>query len=66
MTPHLNAVVANGAVRAPRRAIKLAGDAPLHPDGDAVDLHVAVQRRPEVVVPILVGARCQSNKGDKS
>ena len=32
----------------------LAGDTPLHPHGDPVDLHVAVERRSEVIVPVFV------------
>ena len=39
---------------APGRAVELAGDAPLHADRDAVDLHVPVERGPEVVVSVLV------------
>ncbi len=60
---HLDAVVAHGAVRAARRAVELAGDAPLHADGDAVDLHVAVERGAEVVVAVLVGAGARDHAG---
>lgn len=47
-------MVAYGAMRAARRSIELAGDAPLHSHGDAVDLHAAVQRCAEVVLAVLV------------
>jgi hypothetical protein len=50
----LDAVVADGAVAAARGTIKLAGDTPLHPHGDSVDLHVAVERGSEVIVPVFV------------
>jgi hypothetical protein len=55
----LNAVVADGAVAAPRRPIELTSDTPLHPHCDSVDLHVAVQRSSEIIVSVFVrtGAR---------
>ena len=40
MIKDLNAVVANRAVAAPGRAVELAGDAPLHPHCDTVDLNI--------------------------
>lgn len=51
---NLHAVVADAAVRAARRPVEVAGGAPLHPDLDAFDLHVLVERRAEVVVLVLV------------
>ena len=51
-------MVTDAAVGAARRAVELAGGAPLHPDGDAADLHVLVQRQPEVVIAVLVRRRC--------
>jgi len=50
----LDAVVADGAVAAPRRPIELARDTPLHPHCDSVDLHVAVQRSSEIIVSVFV------------
>lgn len=47
-------MIADGAVRAARRPVELARDTPLHPHGDAVDLHAAVQRRSKVVFSIFV------------
>ena len=47
-------VVTHRAVAAPRRPVELAGHAPLHPHRDPVDLHIPVERRPEVVVSVLV------------
>ena len=52
----LYAVVADRAVRAAGRSVKLTCDTPLHSDGDSVDLDVAVQWSAEVIVPVLVGA----------
>ena len=53
---HLYAAVADGAVGAPWRPVELTGDAPLHPHGDPVDLDVPVERRPEIVISVLVWA----------
>ena len=52
-------MVANGAVGAPGRPVKLAGDAPFHAHSDAVDLDIPVKRSAKVVVPVFVcgGAR---------
>ena len=58
----LDAVVADGAVRAARRAVELARHAPLHAHGDAVDVHVAVEGRAEVVVAVLVSTRLKKEK----
>ena len=60
---HLYAVVTDAAVGAARRAVELARGAPLHPDGDAADLHVLVQRQPEVVIAVLVRRRCRPGAG---
>lgn len=54
----LDAVIADRAVRAARRSVELTGDAPLHAHGDAIDLGVLVQRRPELVFAVLVWWRC--------
>ena len=54
---HFNAVVADRAMWASGRPVELARDAPLHPDSDAVDLDVAIQRCPEIVVTVFVGVR---------
>ena len=56
MVEYLNAVVADTAVTTAGRPIELAGDAPLHPHGDPVDLDVPVERRPEIVISVLVWA----------
>ena len=53
---YLDAVVADTAVTAPRRPVELTGDAPLHPYGDPVDLHIPVERSPEIVISVLVRA----------
>ena len=55
MVEYLDAVIADTAVTAPGRPVELAGDAPLHPHGDPVNLHIPVERRPEVVIAVLVG-----------
>lgn len=51
----LNAVIADGAVRAPGRPVELARDAPLHAHRNAVDFGIFVQRRPELVLAVFVG-----------
>lgn len=56
---HFYAMIADGTVRAARRPVELAGDAPFHPHRDTVDLHAAVQGRSEVVLPILVRWSCK-------
>lgn len=56
---HLYAVVADAAVGAARWAVEVAGCAPLHSDLDAPDVHILVQRGPEVVLLILVLIRCE-------
>ena len=58
----LYAVVANGAVGTAGGPVKLAGYTPLHADGDAVDLHVAVERGSKVVVSVLVRICYEANK----
>lgn len=57
MVEHLDAVIANGAMRTPRRSVELAGNAPLHANSDAVDVNVPVQGSAEIVFSILVGTR---------
>lgn len=51
---YLDAFVADGAVGTPRGPVELAGDAPLHPDCHSVDVHILVERRPKVVVFVLI------------
>jgi len=51
---YLDAVVADGAVGAPRRPVELARHAPLHPDRYPIDLDISVEGCPKVVVPVLV------------
>ena len=36
----------------------MTGGAPLHPDLNALDLHVLVERRSEIIVLVLVLVRC--------
>lgn len=50
----LHTVVAHAAVGAARRPVEVAGGAPLHPHLDALHVHVLVERRPELVVLVLV------------
>jgi len=52
---HLYAVVADGAVGAAGRAVELTGDAPLHLDGDAVDLGILVERGAQLLLAVFVG-----------
>lgn len=54
MVERLDAVIADGAVRAARRSVEFACDTPLHANCDAVDFRVLVERRPELVVPVLI------------
>lgn len=55
---HLHTVVADAAVRAARRPVEVTGGAPLHPDLNALDLHVLVEWCPEIILLILVLVRC--------
>lgn len=50
----LNAVIADGTMRTSGRTVELAGHTPLHPHGDAIDVRVLVQWRPELVLTVLV------------
>jgi len=50
-------MIADAAMRATWRSIKLAGNTPLHAHGNAVDLHALVQRSSEVILPIFVRRR---------
>lgn len=59
---HLHAVVTDAAVRAAGRPVEMAGGAPLHPDLNALDLHVFVERRSEIIVLVLVFIRWQTHK----
>ena len=43
MVEDLDAIVAYGAVAAPRRSVELARDAPFHANGDSVDLNVPIK-----------------------
>jgi len=63
MIKDLNAVVANRAVAAPGRAVELAGDAPLHPHRDPIDLNIAVEGSAEVIVSILVRTCARNHPG---
>ncbi len=58
---HLHTVVTDAAVRAARRPVEVTGGAPLHPDLDALDLHVLVEWRSEIIVLVLVLVRCGGN-----
>lgn len=51
---HLHAVVTDTAVGAARRPVEVTGGAPLHPDLNALDLHILVERRSEIIVLVLV------------
>lgn len=51
---HLHAVVTDTAVGAAWRPVEVTGGAPLHPDLNALDLHVLVERRSEIIVLVLV------------
>ena len=62
--PHLHAVVTHAAVGAAGRAVEVTGGTPLHADLDALDLHVLVQRCPEVVVLVLVFVGCWGEQRD--
>lgn len=48
-------MIANGAVGTAWRAIELTGDAPLHLDGDAVDLGILVERGAQLLLAVFVG-----------
>lgn len=50
----LYAAVAHTAVGAARRTVELACCAPLHANRDAVDLHILVQWKPEVIVLLVI------------
>ena len=39
----------------------MTGGTPLHPDLDALDLHILVERRPEIIVLVLVLVRCRGD-----
>lgn len=54
----LDAVIADGTVRAARWPVELTRHAPLHAHGNAVDFGVLVERRSEFVFAILVWRRC--------
>lgn len=51
-------------MRAAWRPVEVTGGAPLHPDLDALDLHVLVERRSEIVVLVLVLIRCGRKHAD--
>ncbi len=55
---HLHTVVTDAAVRAARRPVEVTGGAPLHPNLNALDLHILVERRSEIIVLVLVLVRC--------
>lgn len=59
---HLHTVVTDAAVRAARRPVEVTGGAPLHPDLNALDLHVLVERRSEIIVLVLVLVRCRETR----
>lgn len=50
-------MIADTAMWATWRSIKLAGDAPLHAHGNAVDFYALVQRSSEIILPIFVRRR---------
>lgn len=55
---HLHAILTDAAVRAARRPVEVTGGAPLHPNLNALDLHVLEERRSEVVVFVFILVRC--------
>lgn len=46
----------------PRWSVKFTRDTPLHPDGYTVDVHVFVQRCPEVILSVFVRRRWKTKK----
>lgn len=71
---NLHTVITNAAVGAAGRPVKMARSAPLHPDLDALYVHVLVQRSAELVVLVLVlvgwktiseGGKISTNNGKK-
>lgn len=48
-------MIADRAVGAAGRAIELAGDAPLHLDGDAIDLGILVEGGAQLLFAVFVG-----------
>lgn len=60
---HLHAVVTDAAVRAARRPVEMAGGAPFHPDLNALNLHVLVERRSEIIVLVFILVRCRGTHG---
>ena len=60
---YLNAVIANWTVRASWRPVELTGDAPLHSNGDSVDLHISIQWSPKVVLSVFFGRRPRDDPG---
>lgn len=61
---HLHTVVTDAAVRAAGRPVEMAGGAPLHPDLNALDLHVLVERCSEIIILVLVFIRWQTQDTD--
>lgn len=59
---YLHAVVTHAAVGAAGRSIEVTGGTPLHPDLNSLDLHVLVERRPEIIVLVLVLLRCAAGR----
>jgi len=56
MVKYFDTVVADTAMGTPRGSVELTSNAPFHPDCDPIDLHVPVERGPEVIIPVLVWA----------
>lgn len=54
MVKCLNAAVADTAVGTAWRTVELASGAPLHAHSDAIDLHILVEGKPEVIILLLV------------
>ena len=54
MVEYLNTVVTHTAVTTAGRPVELAGDAPLHPHGDPVDLNIPIERGPKIIISVLV------------
>lgn len=63
MVECLDTMITDTAMRATWRSIKLAGDAPLHTYGNAIDLDALVQGRSKVILPFFVRRCFRYNTG---
>lgn len=55
-------MIANAAMRATRRSVEVARDAPFHTDRNAIDFYAFVQWSTEVVLSIFVGWCFKQNR----